>query len=305
MTKIPEFDPFIAQEIRDAIERTFYARINHLCTLIEVLKDPHFLESPGQHVALYADHGVAHVRDVTHQLFHVMDLVNGVLIPSRDTERLTWMRAYGVFVAYVHDIGMIDMSHEGRLMHPEFGTQAVLGPTFNEIVQRVWDEDRGGIAERIVRLHRDGKLNGRAPELVLREMLAMANCHSKSKVPIETLNDRRLLRHAMNYAATVPLPSSPQDFEIGRLDEDAVRPPPVGRSSADRGAAEELPIPEPRAESKPGTERQGGGRPDAFAWLESEETNLRELVDDVIDTLRVLRSADFSPAERNGNEDVG
>ena len=108
-------------------------------------------------------------------------------------------------------------------------------------------DDVGGVAARIVRLGRAGALGGRAPEAVLREALALANCHSKSKVPTALLNDPGALRRAMLAAAAAEVPAR------------AGRPGPL---HAD------------------------------FAWLEMATGPGRELVEDVIDTLRALRCAD-------------
>ena len=205
VTQLDPLDAFVDPQIRLAIEQTYCARINQQCSLSEALKDPLFLEDPGKHVALYSDHGVVHARDVARQILEVLDTVHGALIPARDSHRLAWMKAYGVLIAYVHDIGMIDMSPVGRSMHPEYATQAVLGSGFDNIIGRLWSEDHGGFVARVVRLHETGSLGTQAPTVVLREMLAMANSHSKSKVPVSVLNDPGSLRRMMLIAATTDL----------------------------------------------------------------------------------------------------
>ena len=252
-------DAFLAPEVRRAIEETWSARINEQASLAAALADPSFLEAPSRHVALYADHGVVHARDVALMLLQVLDTANGRLIPARAPDRLGWMKAYGVLLACLHDIGMADCSPVGRAMHPEFATQVVLGPEFDGILRRLRD-DAGGIAARIVRLGRAGALGGRAPEAVLREALALANCHSKSKVPTALLNDPGALRRAMLAAAAAEVPAR------------AGRPGPL---HAD------------------------------FAWLEMATGPGRELVEDVIDTLRALRCADALRQRGTGAEDLG
>jgi hypothetical protein len=239
-------DAFLDPEVRRGIEETWSARINEQASLAAALADPSFLEAPSRHVALYADHGVVHARDVALMLLQVLDTADGRLIPARAPDRLGWMKAYGVLLACLHDIGMADCSAQGRAMHPEFATQVVLGPEFDGILRRLRD-DAGGVAARIVRLGRAGALGGRAPEAVLREALALANCHSKSKVPTALLNDPGSLRRAMLAAAAAEVPAR------------AGRPGPL---HAD------------------------------FGWLDAPEGPGRELVEDVIDTLRALRCAD-------------
>ena len=95
------------------------------------------------------------------------------------------------------------------------------------------------------------------PGATLRELLAMASCHSKSKVPVAVLNDPRRLRRA--------------DADRGRH-----RPRDALPAAAGRGAGL----------------GPGRGLPDGFGWLEAAEGPGRALVEDVIDTLRVLRCAD-------------
>ena len=191
--------------IRLAIEQAHTARINAEGSLAAALADPRFLADPRTHVALYADHGVVHARDVALRLLQVLDTVNGRLISARNSNRLGWMKAYGVLLACVHDIGMVDASPTGRAMHPEYATQAVLGPGFDAILGRLRADDRAGLFARIARLGEAGALGAQKPGTVLREMVAMANCHSKTKVPIALLNSRPALRLAMESAAAADL----------------------------------------------------------------------------------------------------
>ena len=95
------------------------------------------------------------------------------------------MKAYGVLVAFVHDIGMVDLSPVGRAMHPEFATQAVLGPEFDDIMARLWAtrswRDRGRLGEGAAGLSR-----AQSPEAVRgkcwpwRTATARARCRSRS-----------------------------------------------------------------------------------------------------------------------------
>ena len=103
-------DAFLAPEVRRAIEEGWSVCINEQASLAAALADPSFLEAPSRHVALYADHGVVHARDVALMLLQVLDTANGRLIPTRTPDRLGWMKAYGVLLACLHDIGMADCS---------------------------------------------------------------------------------------------------------------------------------------------------------------------------------------------------
>ncbi|KPV46022.1 hypothetical protein SE17_43745, partial [Kouleothrix aurantiaca] len=154
-----------------------------------------FYTDPAAHLALFNDHGIVHVRDVAQQVLRVLDHIHGGLIASREEERLQgFMKSYGVLSALLHDIGMIDFRPFGRAMHPEFASQAVFDPAFDHIIDAIWQGDCGGIASRLRDL---ASALGQEPRLVLRELLALSNCHSKSKVPVAVLNDRLRLRAHM------------------------------------------------------------------------------------------------------------
>jgi hypothetical protein len=93
------------------------------------------------------------------------------LIARREGERLDgFMKSYGVLVAYLHDIGLIDFRPFGRALHPEFASQSVFDPGFDYIVDAIWQSDCGGIASRLRGLANAGAL-AQNPRLVLRELL--------------------------------------------------------------------------------------------------------------------------------------
>lgn len=274
MTGASSLDAFVAPDVWAAVEEAYHARINRQSSLAEALKDPGFLDSPNTHVALFADHGAVHARDVAQQVLQVLDTVHGRLIPRREPVRLAWMKAYGVLLACLHDIGMVDSTPVGRAMHPEFATQVVLGAAFDGVMEGLRADDRGGFLERARILGADGL----QPQQILREALAMANCHSKSKVPVAVLNDRSRLRRTMAVVATTDLAA------LYRLQRDA------------RAGGSEVALPP-------------GHAGDAFAWLEAASGPVRDFVDDVIDTLRALRCADAlrqrgTVLKTSGNDEV-
>ncbi|NNF63970.1 MAG: cyclic nucleotide-binding domain-containing protein [Acidimicrobiia bacterium] len=301
MAELHPLDAFIAPELRTAIERRYYAKVNKSSTLAEALKDPTFLAAPADHVALFADHGVIHARDVAHEIQRVLEAVHGVLIPERTTERFGWMKAFGAVVGLIHDVGMVDLSQFGRFMHPERATQTVLAPEFDDVFASLWADDRGGLTSRLSDLHESNGLQT-APQTVLREMLAMAVCHSKTKVAISVLNDRDDLREVLQTAATT-------DLRCLYLQQQAAR----AASAVERAHLDGLDATEAKERLRKVEAALGSISPaerlsrfahrqtsagyadfaaEGFSWVVSDDPEVEALVDDVVDTLRALRAAD-------------
>src|SRR5215207_932806 len=188
------FHEYLPESICIWIEQRYYAQINAQARFEVLIGDQRFWEAPRAHVGLYSDHGVVHVRDVARQIVLLLDNIHGMLIPLRPPERLhPFMKGYGVALAYLHDIGMVDFSPFGRAMHPEYAAQAVFTDAFDAWIETLVAENVGGMAARLQSLARSGAL-AQPPEIVLREMLALSMAHSKSKVSIAILNDRSRMR---------------------------------------------------------------------------------------------------------------
>ncbi len=287
-----DLDRYAPEHFRSVIERDFYVKVNNNGRLENLLQDEAFLSAPGDHVGLFSDHGVVHARDVAQQLLTVLTNVHGVLIPQREARRVdSFMASYGVLLAYLHDIGMRDCTPVGRDMHPEFATQFVFQAAFDRLLNEIWDENPGNLAWRLNHLAESGDLT-QPPRLVLREMLAMACCHSKRKVSVDLLNESASLRAKMIRTASAGLNRlwAEQKLErcLARLEdgeEDAEAE--MEMAAATLGKVREDTRPRDnlrRYYDDP--ERQ------AFTWLVSARPAARELADDVIDTLRCLRAAD-------------
>jgi hypothetical protein len=305
MQQVEQLDRYLPAPIRVWIEQTYYARINAQAQLEAALADPTFSSDPAAHLALFNDHGVVHVRDVAQQILRVLDHTHGALIARRERERLDgFMKSYGVLVAYLHDIGMIDFRPFGRAMHPEFASQAVFDPAFDHIVDAIWHSDCGGIASRLRGLAEAGAL-AQDPRLVLRELLAMANCHSKSKVPAAILNDDHLLREHMQQTIAEDLQVLYHRYQVERARAALARAAQDQRPAteiaelsyalrrAQAALAEADQASELAATRHASLRRHYADlRRDAFHWLVSQEPRVRALAADVVDTLRVLRCAD-------------
>ncbi|MBP8002082.1 MAG: hypothetical protein V9G20_00040 [Candidatus Promineifilaceae bacterium] len=93
------------------------------------------------------------------------------------------MQAMGVLLAHWHDVGMVDYSPFGRKMHPERACQLIFALEMDEWGEQVWQADCGRVATHLSALAQQGFL-AVPPQVMLREILALAMGHSKSKVPV-------------------------------------------------------------------------------------------------------------------------
>lgn len=265
---------YLSASVREYIEQTYYARVNEQAKLENLICDPFFLENVVKHPGFYSDHGVVHVRDVAKQILRVLQTINGVLIPWRaEQEMELFLYGYGVALAYLHDIGMSDLSPFGRVMHPEFAAQSVFDDSLNDVVAAMWNDNCGNAAWHVTKLFKAGVLK-RDPQIVFRELLAMSMGHSKSKVSAAVLNEPAALRKLMQMVISRNLRHLYSQQQIAK-----------GNS---------LPADFPFDEEPPKYLEHfySDFEHESFDWLTDEQEAARQLVADVTDTLRALRSAD-------------
>ncbi|MFN8498941.1 MAG: hypothetical protein U0641_13910 [Anaerolineae bacterium] len=261
------------------------------------------MSNPTKHPGLFADHGVVHVRDVAHRVVRLLDTVLGVLIPARHPQSRAFMTGYGIMLAYVHDIGMTDFTSFGRAMHPEVAAHLIFSPAFDEIINAILADESNPVVGRVQALADAYRLTPDV-SVVLRELIALALAHSKTKIPVSVLNDPQRLRAAMLRTISADLRLLYALFQT----EKARRT--LSRASRDDASAEEMDhlrraLGLAEREMVEATARYDGAaeRPllsryyvdverDAYAWLTSDDEAVRQMVGDVIDTIRVLRAAD-------------
>jgi hypothetical protein len=298
-------DRWISAEVRTQIEARFYAQVNDKARFEALSRDPQFMQELGDHVGLFSDHGVVHMRDVALQTVAVLAQVHGLLIGERPLRRLEWMQGYGLLLACFHDVGMIDFSLWGRMMHPEFAAQLLFDVDYDDIFDALWAENSGNVAWRLVRLVEQGVLD-QDPRLVLRELLALSFCHSKSKVPVRVLNDPAALRTLMIRVLSSDLNYLYHEQQVERLGAalaQRTRAGDTGAAIADlrRQLAESqqasAALQASTACVNPNVTRfyahaAHESLPGAYRWLVAAHPTLQRLVADVQDTLRALRCAD-------------
>lgn len=264
MIPVAELDGYLPHPVRTYLEEQFWRPIEAKATLEVLLNDPAFIADPGRHPAIFADHGIVHVRDVSIGLVRLLDTINGVLLPRRPAHRQHFVQALGVALVYLHDIGMVDMTREGRRVHALFAAHAAFGPEMTPLVEAL-------LAPGPVRARLD-EISGRAPfsmpvEVVVRELLTLSLAHSKSAVPPAVLNDRNALRRLLQRV--------------------------IFTSMADHRSRARL----PRASdtSPMAWQANSGAYADpaqSYAWLSAPSGAHAELADDAIDAVRALRAAD-------------
>ncbi|HRW11278.1 MAG TPA: hypothetical protein P5121_39535, partial [Caldilineaceae bacterium] len=218
-------------------------------------------------------------------------------------ERLHFMGGYGVMVAYLHDIGMRDFSPFGRTMHPEAAAQLVFLPEFDELVEMIWEMNCSNVAWRLLQMDCQNYLP-QPPRLVLRELLALAACHSKSKVPVAQLNDPMQLRRTMQQSVGTDLHYLYHQQSVDKLLWQQRAAQQIGDSHQVavitqklRAAQQSRQVYLDQQSNADGIHRELARfyqdfAHDSFLWLITAEPVVQDLVLDVVDTLRCLRAAD-------------
>jgi hypothetical protein len=253
-SKVPEvLDRLLDPAVRAQLEQRYWQPIEAQARWEVLVRDPRFLDDPGRHLGLFSDHGVVHARDVAVRAVESLAEVNGVLIARREPDRLAFMAELLCASVFLHDIGMVDASPGGRRVHAEFAAQEPFRERFDDLVDGLWGSPGGALRQRAeqVRTATGSPVDG--PTLV-RELLSLTMCHSKSAVPGAVLDDRAALRERLQDAVLTPLGPDPGDGPAVRCYDDPER--------------------------------------DAYAWLASPDPTAVSLADDAIDAMRVLRSAD-------------
>ena len=173
-----ELDRFVGPKVRARLEERYWEPIERVTCAESFLDDEAFFADPGGHPATFSDHGVVHVRDVARRAVRLAEQLDGGLLPSRSDNRLRDVQGSAVLMAYLHDIGMVAASLAGRRVHAEFAAQKALGPGFDDLAEELWSSDAAGLRTRI---EADAVGGADVPgDVVMRELLALSLCHSKS-----------------------------------------------------------------------------------------------------------------------------
>lgn len=255
-------DDLVPRDVLGLLEERFWRPIERASTVETLRARGDRIDTPADHPFLFSDHGVVHVRDIARGVVELAATVDGVLLPRRDPSRQRFLASCGVALTYLHDIGMVDPTPEGRRIHPAFAAHTAFAPHFDDVVDRLCAAGWPVLA-RLREIDQVAPFGVPLP-VVLREVLSLSIAHSKTAVPPATLDDPVALRGLVLAVLLTDL----DDLRAGARPEAT----PVAATPATRFYADVLTQP--------------------FAWMVSGEPRHVELVDDVTDALRVLRSAD-------------
>ena len=259
-------DRYISEDVRAILEDRFWIAVQETSTLEAVCGDGSLTSGSDLHPALCADHGIVHARDVAVGTLQLAATADGPLLPSRPTDRREFVAGLAVLQAYIHDIGMHDLTPEGRRLHALHAAQIPFSGEMDDVLGRLW-ESGGPVVSRIRSVGAVAPF--RVPDdVVLRELTSLAVGHSKSTVPAALYADFAGFRRVLQQAVLVDL----EDHRRAR-----------GTLSPD----DDLPC-------RPGSNARLYSDPsrDAFAWLDSPHPAHRALGDDALDAVRLVRAAD-------------
>jgi hypothetical protein len=259
-------DRYISEDVRAILEDRFWLAVEQTSTLEAVSGDGSLTSVSELHPALFADHGIVHVRDVARGVVELAGTADGRLLPARPADRREFVAGLAVLQAYIHDIGMHDLTAEGRRLHALQAAQIPFSGGMDDVLSRLWDSG-GPVVTRI------GSVGAVAPfrvpdDIVLRELTSLVLGHSKSTVPGTLYADVAGFRRVLQHAVLVELDDHRRAGGTLGVEDDLPRP--AGSNA--------------RLYSDPAR--------DAFAWLDSAHPAHRALAEDALDAVRLVRAAD-------------
>ena len=264
--KIDADQDLLPRDVLDLIEQRWWQPIEAMSS-IEVLRDDDgFVDAPVDHPALFADHGVVHVRNIAANAVSLATTANGLLLARRPPDRQQFLTGVALLTIYIHDIGMVDATPIGRRVHALVAAQLPYMATADDVVARIMDH-RGVIVRRLEVVDAVAPFD-ESLDVILREVMSLAVAHSKSTVPVALFAEPAALRRLV------------QACVFTSLDEHRAR-----------GATPQVPSADADVTFTANLDRYDDPLA-SYSWMVSAHPAHRALVHDVIDGLRVLRAAD-------------
>jgi hypothetical protein len=261
----PVLDRYVPGAVRAILEERFLQGVEDASTLEAVFADGAFASAPDRHPALFADHGIVHARDVAAGVLELETIANGCLLPARPDDRREFVTALAVLLAYLHDSGMSDPAPEGRRIHAVHAAQIPFSGAMDDVLALLGQGD-SAIHRRLEAVNAESPFLVE-PDVVLRELAALALLHSKSTVPASVVGDFSELRRVLQHAVLLDL----EEFRRA--------PRPLTDDALPRHLG-------------PNTRWYGDPARDAFGWLDAEDEAQRAFADDAVDAARLVRASD-------------
>lgn len=286
-------------------EDNYYQKITDACSFDVLSKSIAFFTSTSKHLSLYTDHGVVHVRNIACMAVELCETLHHLNYYHKTDSSLHFMRSYLIFLTYLHDAGMCVFTGLGRATHAEYMAQETYKPHFDFVIDHIMSSNVGQMVDQVSLIKHRAKVS-QDERVIMRELLAMSCCHSKTTVSHALLNNRSQLRASMLGILTSPLEliyyqkllKSEKNTFVRRYG--ALR---QAAGSSDPGVINSLALMAGYRKKIREIKKTGSTNPDldrfytdvhqqAFSWLDCQETTVKRSVDDIIDCLRVLRAAD-------------
>ncbi len=189
-------DQYLSPQVRHFLEANYYAKINDAARLSNIMRDTNFLAHPLEHFSLSTDHGLIHVRDIAMNLLDLLEQLNGVHFPKRNEQRLKFMQGYGVMLAYLHGLGMLDPQLIQQNLCAEFSASAIYQEKLEKELFQLWESNSGNVAWHISQLCYK-KILTQMPHLIFREMLTLCCAYDKKYLAANLFNYPVELRRDM------------------------------------------------------------------------------------------------------------
>ena len=146
-------DRCLSKDLRSILEERFWRRVEENSTLEAVSDDGWVISTLGLHPALFADHGIVHVRDVAAGVVELARIADGTLFPPRPPDRQDFVVGLAVLIAYIHDAGMHDPTPEGRRIHALHAAQIPFSGQMDDVIAQLLASG-GPVASRIISMPR-------------------------------------------------------------------------------------------------------------------------------------------------------
>lgn len=269
-------------------EDNYYQKISEASSFDIMSKTSEFY-SDAKHISLYTDHSIVHVKNVACLAVDLCEKLNNLGYYHKSESSLKFMRCYLILLAYLHDAGMCVVTEPGRVTHAEYMAQEVYKEHFDYVIDELMSGSVVPITYKLTQIKYGAQVT-QEESVILREILAMACCHSKSTVPHVVLNNRKRLKKTL-----IETLSSPLDLIYFKKKLKAEQTKHKSKRTLNliesyrkkiHDFKKTVPV------SPDITRFYTDFNQEAYSWLDCQGPMINDIVEDILDSLRVFRAAD-------------